>query len=275
MSKLTRLFLTLLLAACGAPKPLLTADTVQPHRIVSLDYCADQYVLKFTDPDRILALSPDAGKGFSFMRNAAADIPTVRPIAEDVLLLKPDLVVRSYGGGPNAGSFFERAGVPVLDVGWAADFPAVLENTQRMADGLGAHERGVAVVAETAARLAALKQNASGKAALYMTPTGVTSGPGSLVHEILLAAGLTNYQTEAGWRSLPLERLAFSQPDIIAASFFTAGSNHIDAWSPMNHPIARAQLTKHKVVPLEGSWTACNGWFLVEAADALAKGAAE
>jgi len=83
-------------------------------RIVSLDYCADQYVLKLADPESVLAISPDAVKDFSYLQDAAKSVPTVRPIAEDVLSLKPDLVVRSYGGGPNATSFFAQAGVPVL-----------------------------------------------------------------------------------------------------------------------------------------------------------------
>ncbi|MCA8893462.1 MAG: ABC transporter substrate-binding protein, partial [Hyphomonas sp.] len=69
---------------------------------VSLDYCADQYVLKLADREQILAISPDGDKEFSYMHEAAEDVPTVRPVAEDVLVLKPDLVVRAYGGGPNA-----------------------------------------------------------------------------------------------------------------------------------------------------------------------------
>ena len=92
MSRLT-IFCFLLvigLSGCGNPPMPHKSETARPMRIVSLDYCADQYVLKFADPDRILALSPDVGKGFSFMRNAAADIPTVRPIAEDVLLFSSE-----------------------------------------------------------------------------------------------------------------------------------------------------------------------------------------
>ena len=79
-------------------------------RIVSLDFCADQYVLKLADREQILAVSPDAVREFSYMRETAQGLPTVRSVAEDVLILKPDLVVRSYGGGPKAGDFFERAG---------------------------------------------------------------------------------------------------------------------------------------------------------------------
>jgi iron complex transport system substrate-binding protein len=272
VSRLMILFLAGLLAACGAPPVPPATDKARPVRIVSLDYCADQYVLEFADRDRILAVSPDADKDFSYMRGAAHGVKTVRPIAEDVLLLKPDLVVRSYGGGPEATHFFERAGIPVLDVGWAGDLPGVLANVQRIADGLGEHDRGAALVAETQARLDHLSERSSGKSALYMTPGGVTSGPGSLVHEMIRAAGLDNFQQQPGWRSLPLERLAYEAPDVIAAAFFGSSTNHPGAWSPTNHPVARAQLADHPVVSLDGAWTSCNGWFLIDAIEALAQG---
>jgi len=272
VSRLTILFLAGLLAACGGPPTPPAADTARPVRIVSLDYCADQYVLEFLDRDRILAVSPNAEKDFSYRRDAAKGLRTVRPIAEDVILLKPDLVVRSYGGGPDAAHFFERAGIPVLDVGWASDLPGVLANVQRIADGLGEHDRGAALVAETQARLDHLAKRSSGKSALYMTPAGVTSGPGSLVHEMIVAAGLENFQQQPGWRSLPLERLAYEAPEVIAAAFFSDRTNHPDAWSPMNHPVARDQLAERTVVSLEGAWTSCNGWFLINAIEALAEG---
>ena len=86
----------LLLSACSQ---VAERGADAPRRIVSLDYCADQYVLKFADREDILALSPDAGKRFSYMRAAAEGIPTVRPRTADVLALQPDLVVRTYGGG--------------------------------------------------------------------------------------------------------------------------------------------------------------------------------
>ena len=96
------------------------ADTV-PTRVVSLDYCADQFVLKMLPRTRILAVSPDAGKHFSYMRASAGGIRTVRPVAEDVLTIEPDLIVRSYGGGTYAAMFFERAGIPVLQIPFAFD----------------------------------------------------------------------------------------------------------------------------------------------------------
>ena len=275
MSRLTLLLLAICLSCCGAPPTPKAADAARPMRIVSLDYCADQYVLKFVDKDRILAVSPDAARDFSYMQDVAGGVPTVRPVAEDVLLLKPDLVVRSYGGGPDAAKFFAEVGIPVLDIGWAPDLKTVMSNIQRVADGLDEHERGAEVVTQMETRLQEIAQQAEGKSVLYMTPAGVTTGPGTLVHEIITAAGLENFQTQSGWRSIPLEELAYRQPDIIGAAFFETLTNHPDAWSPMKHPVALKQLSDETVVPLKGAWTSCNGWFLMDAVEALAEGAKE
>ncbi|MDE0478589.1 MAG: ABC transporter substrate-binding protein [Gammaproteobacteria bacterium] len=244
-------------------------------RIVSLDYCADQYVLKLVEPERILALSRDAAREFSYLRDLAAGMPTVRPVAEDVLVLGPDLVVRSYGGGPNAAAFYARAGVAVLNVGNANTIDEVMSVMADVAAGLDEPERGQAVIEETRQRLASLPESGPESRTLYMTPGGVTTGPGSLVHEMLIAAGLQNFQQTPGWRPIPLELLAFEAPELVAFATFGASAAHQDAWSAMRHPIARTQLADREVVPLQGAWTACGGWFLLDAVEALARGATQ
>lgn len=280
MSRLAILSLAgISLTACGAPPTPQAGNTDRPMRIVSLDYCADQYVLKFADPEQILAISPDGVKDFSYMRDQAVGVPTVRPVAEDVLILKPDLVVRAYGGGPNAEAFFERAGVPVLTVGWTSNVDteevgSIPSLIQHMADGLGQSERGRALVTDFRARLAAIDKRADGEEALYLTPAGVTTGPGAMVHEMLVSAGFDNFQEQPGWRSIPLERLAYERPDVIAAAFFDQKTNHPDSWSPMNHPVAKRHMDEVPVVPLKGAWTACGGWFILDAIEALAEGGA-
>lgn len=278
MIRLTVLILSLWLVACQSDPAQLPEASDRPTRIVSLDYCADQYVLKLADREQILAVSPDAPKDFSYMRETAAGLPTVRPVAEDVLILKPDLIVRSYGGGPNAAAFFERAGIPVLQLGWVssldADDPGSIPSViHQVADGLGQSSRGDALVAEFRSRLDAVQARRGNQTALYMSQGGVTTGPGSLIHEMMAAAGLENFQEAPGWHSLPLERLAYEKPDVIAAAFFETLTNGSDAWTPANHPIAQGQLASNKVVPLQGAWTSCGGWYILDAIEALAEGA--
>ncbi len=260
--------LSVLVAGCApAPAPLRKG---RPMRIVSLDYCADQYVLKLVGRDRIAAVSPDAAAEFSYMRAAATGLRQVRPQAEDVLLLKPDLIVRSYGGGPNAPALFERAGVPVLQLGYAPDLAGIRTVLLDTARGLGEPAQGEAMARAFDARLASLKRASTGRSALYVTPGGVTTGPGSIVDEMLRAGGLFNFQTAGGWGPLPIERLAYSRPDVVAAAFFDTRWNRPDPWSAAAHPVVGRALKGLPSAELPGAWTACGGWFVLDAVERLA-----
>ncbi|MEM9500687.1 MAG: ABC transporter substrate-binding protein [Pseudomonadota bacterium] len=266
-----------ILAAFLSLSPVACSQVVErssdaPQRIVSLDYCADQYVLRFADRGDILALSPGADKRFSYMRDEARGLRQVRPRTADVLSLEPDLIVRSYGGGPNVSSFMERAGVPVVQIGFPQTIEQVREEVVRIGGELGRPDEAKQVIGDMNQRLDALAAKAGkNPEALYMTPVGVTTGPGSLVHELIAAAGLANFQTQNGWNPLPLERLAYERPDLIVAAFFESKTNHVDNWSAARHPVAQAQLRELPVSSIEGAWTACGGWFLIEAVETMSQ----
>jgi iron complex transport system substrate-binding protein len=238
--------------------------------VVSLDYCADQYVLELLPKERILALSPDAEADFSYHRDRAAGVTRVRPVAEDVIGLEPGLVVRSYGGGHRALEFFERAGIAVLQVPYADDLGAVRQALLDVARGLGVPERGAALALEMDARLAAIGKPGAARSALYLTAGGATTGPGTLVHELLEAAGLENFETRPGWHNVPLERLAREQPEVVVAGFFDGSADRTAYWSAMRHPVARRLLYERSAVMLPGALTSCGGWFVLDALETLA-----
>jgi len=245
----------------------------KPERIVSVDFCADQYVLKLAEPERIAALSHEARAAYSYMRAQAAGHRQVAPRAEDVLALRPDLIVRSYGGGPGAERFFERAGAPVLQLAFSASVADMAQELRRVGAVLGEPARAEAAAREVDARLAAVEAGEGEVSALYMTPGGVTAGPGALVHDLMQVAGLMNFQTEAGWRPLPLERLASEAPDIVLAAFFASHAEARYYWSAARHPLARKTLRTRPSVALPGAWMACGGWFLIDAVEAMARAA--
>ncbi len=264
------LLLTYLLCLTPLGVGLAAVPDGPPMRVVSLDYCADQYVLKMLPGDRILAVSPDAREDFSYMRDSAAGVRQIRPLAENVLAIQPDLVVRSYGGGPRATAQFERAGIPVLQIPYADDFAGIRRSILTIAGRLHVPDRGDAIVQEMDDRLAAIDSTNEKQNVLYMTSGGATSGPGTLVHEMLLAAGLNNYEQRPGWHSIPLERLAYDRPDAVAAAYFDENVDQAALWSSMRHPLARRQLRELPTVVLEGAWTSCGAWFLVDAVEAIA-----
>ena len=271
--KLVLLLSLTVAAGCSSPKPqgaLAPEDRGKaPLRVVSLDFCADQFVIKLADRSSIVAVSPDATRDFSFMRAEAKGLRQVRPDAEAILALKPDVVVRSYGGGPQIVPFLERAGIKVHQIGWGEDFAAVRTNVREAAEALGQAARGEALVADFDRRLTSLMP-AKQVSALYITPGGVTTGAGSLVDRMMVKAGLVNFQQQKGWNALPLERLITEQPAMVVTAFFTAQSPHQDYWSQARHPLVRQMLANLPVARLDGGATACSGWFMVDAMEAMA-----
>lgn len=273
-----RLFFSLLfgahfLAMGCSPSP---ASHVQqdnksaPPRVISLDVCADQFVLQLANPDQILGLSRDAEKGFSYLRRQAKAFPKLSSSAEDVLLRAPDLVIRSYGGGPNTQRFYTRAGVDIVQLDFSSEPDAIRRNIEMVANALGAEARGDALIAQFDARLAALPTPETQPSMLYLTSGGAAAGRDTSIGAWIKRAGFENFQQNTGWREIPLERLAYETPNFIAAGFFDTHPSHQNLWSPARHPIAQRSLRDTRIVNLPGAWTACSGWFVMNAVEAMA-----
>lgn len=261
--------LVLVAAGCApAARAPAALPEAKPSRIVSLDYCADQFVLKLADRSQIAALSPDSRKAFSHLAREAQGLPQVRSRAEDVISLRPDLIVRSYGGGPGAEAFFQRAGLRVAQLEYAEGYEGIRSNIRSMAAAVGHSARGEALVGEFDSRLAGVRRPDSARSALYMTAGGVTAGEGTMIDTMMKSAGLSNFNTRQGWNPLPLERLAREWPDLVIAASF--GQEAAGGWSSARHPVARAVADGPATLSLDGALTACGGWFVVEAVDAMA-----
>ncbi|HWU13287.1 MAG TPA: ABC transporter substrate-binding protein, partial [Caulobacter sp.] len=69
-----------------------------PERVMSLDSCADQYVLALAARGTIVGVSSRAAAPDSFLRAKAAGLPKRRTTLEAVLSARPDIVVRQWGG---------------------------------------------------------------------------------------------------------------------------------------------------------------------------------
>ena len=263
-----------IIATIAALCASLCAPALAANRVVSLDYCADQYVLKFVPRANIVALSPDATRPFSFMRAEAAGLPSVKPIAEDLLLTRPDTVVRSYGGGAGINQFLTRFDIDVVDIGYAMNLADIQHTILETSAALGQAQKGKTVVRDMAAqlaRIAAKRPSNNNLKALYMTPTGYTAGPGTIIDELMLTAGLANFHAQPGWHPLPLERLIYAAPEVTVQALFDTVTNYASAWSAMSHPVAERARTIAIAVPIQGAWTSCGGWFVTKAVAAMSE----
>lgn len=242
---------------------------------VSLDYCADQYLLALAAREQIGAVSRGADDDYSHMRNAAAGLRKIRPTLEEVLPLAPDIILRQWGGG--AAAPFSRGGATVVTLGFPEDFEGVEDNLRLAAAALHQEPQGEAHIRAMRAELEALSadKNTSVRA-LYVTPGGVTAGAHTMIDAIMRAAGVINIAAENGlsyWPALPAEALIAEPPDLIVAGFFDSGAEAINYWSAARHPAIRRQLRQTPTVYLPPDLISCAGWFAVDAAKAVAEAA--
>lgn len=234
--------------------------------LVSLDYCADQFVLALADREQILAVSKDAGRRFSHLREKAAGIPQVRAAAEDVIALKPDVVVRSFGGDSRALAFYERFGIRTVQIGYAEDVQGTVDALRAAAAEIGQGRRAEELIA-------AMPGPApdTGRSALYVTPGGVSAGKGTMIGSIMAAAGLSNANTGEGWTDLPLERLVQSPPALMLTAFFGFDDDATDHWSVSRHPVMQRLMQGAQVVAMNEARISCPAWLVAEEAQAIAQ----
>ena len=257
----TGLLCLLMLGLAGAAEAAPARPTV-----VSLDYCADQFVLALADRDQILAVSKDAGRQFSHLREKAGGIPQVRAAAEDVIALGPDLVVRSWGGDARALAFYERFGIRTVQLGYAADVQGTVDVTRAVAREIGQEARAEALVAAMPAPAAP-----TGQSALYVTPGGVSAGRGTLIGSIMAQAGLANANRKEGWTSLPLEQLVLAPPQTMLTAFFGFDDDATDRWSVSRHPVMQRLMQAARVIPMDESRVSCPAWFVADEAADIAR----
>ncbi len=172
----------------------LLARPAEATRIVSLNLCTDE-MLVLLAPESVAALSPLArDPALSVVAARARKLPWVRPDAEAVISLHPDLVLAGTFGAQTVVSVLRSRGMRVVQVQEPADFAGVASEVAQIAASLGVPAKGAALVAGMWARLAASSRGPAGSAILWEA-RGFSAGPGSFGDAVLRAAGFTDAGT--------------------------------------------------------------------------------
>ncbi|MEW5686169.1 MAG: ABC transporter substrate-binding protein [Pseudomonadota bacterium] len=239
-------------------------------RVLSLDQCADQFVLALSPRASIVGLSTRADDADSRLRAVARGLPMRRVDLETALSTRPEVVIRYWGGEPRLISALEARGVRVVTIGEASEFSDVRASIRRVAAALEQPAAGDALVARMDARLARSAGAWGGASALYLTPGGVTAGPGTLVDAVLRAAGMRNVEARPGYQTISLEQMALAPPRTAVLGFFDTFMLSGDSWGIGRHRILQRVARERAVASLPGSMLGCPDWSAAEAAELLA-----
>ena len=252
-------------AAAPRPKP-----AGPPKRIVSLNLCADQYLLALADPGQIAALTrfsrdPQMSAGAA----AARDVPQSKGTAEDVIALDPDLVIASPGR--RTGTMAALAGhhYRTLELPSADSYGMIVAQIREVAAVVGHPGRGEALIRRMDAELASLPGPRPRGVAAYYQRRGYLSGTGTLIDDLMKRVGLTNLAGKLGkpaLSQLSLEQLVAARPDYLIVE---NGADQVadQGTEMLHHPVLAG--IPHLTLPQ--AWTVCGGPAYVEAARSLAR----
>uniref|UniRef100_UPI003F881EFE ABC transporter substrate-binding protein n=1 Tax=Methylobacterium sp. NMS12 TaxID=3079766 RepID=UPI003F881EFE len=241
-----------------------------------MNLCADELVLRLADRGQVLAVTYLARdpRG-STVASQAVGLPVTRGLTEEVVALKPDLVIAGAFTTRTTVGMLKRVGAPVLELGVPADLDGVRAQIRQVATALGHPERGEAMVAALDARLATVVPAKQPLRALVMRPNAFTVAPGGLEDALIRAAGLVNVAAEIGrdrFGQVPLEAAALANPDLIVVDEGAPGSPSL-ADTLLHHPVFRALARAYRTVNIPNRLWTCPGPQVAEVVAKLAEAA--
>lgn len=193
-----------------------------PERIVSLNVCADQILVDLVPRERIAAVTHLATDPLTSAKpERAAGIPQTRGAAEDVVALKPDLVLVGEYSTPATTDLLRRLGFRVEPVALPQSLTGIRDVIRHMADLVGEPARGGELIATMDRRIAAAAPRASSAVkprALVYQINNFVAREGSLVDEAMRIAGLEN--AAHGLRfakggQIGVEDILVAKPDVL------------------------------------------------------------
>ncbi|MDB6452895.1 ABC transporter substrate-binding protein [Falsirhodobacter sp. 20TX0035] len=231
--------------ACGLALPAAAGDA--PARVVSMNLCTDQLALMLAAPGQLVsvsALSQDPRA--SVMAAEAQALPPNHGLAEEIFLLRPDLVLAGRFSSPATLDMLRRLGLRVETFDPESTLDDIRANLRRMGEVLG--RDATRTIAQFDADLAALPPPATPRprAASYGA-NSYAEGPDSLAGQIIAAAGFTNIAAERGLSfggTLPLEVLMLASPDLILRGAPYPGASRAEA--VLDHPGLRHLAPQHR-----------------------------
>jgi len=191
-------------------------------RVASIHHCMNQYVLALADPEQIASLTYSVQNPWSsylYEQGRAVVTHYNNRKAEEIIELKPDVVLAGFGGRPTI-ALLRKAGLQVEQFGTEKSVDDVKQRITAIGKILDQSSRAELLNAQIDAAIQKGKTGISSStkmplAALY-NDGGYSRGEATLVDDIIQMSGFRNLAAELGYRGgakISLEQLVLSRPD--------------------------------------------------------------
>jgi iron complex transport system substrate-binding protein len=240
-------------------------------RVVSMNVCTDQLLLSLADPEQILGLS-------RFSRDAwiagdAKNHPRLSGGAEDVLVLKPDVVVASLFDKRATRELLKAKGLHLAELSVPRTLDEVKQQIRELGDIVGHPDRAGQQIARLDAALARARQAVADKhyRVLPLSRRGWVAGSDGFVGSLLAETGLFNAAGELGFHFggfASLEAIVNLKPDLLLVSQIGDIARD-DGQAFLLHPALERFYPPAKRIVIPERLTECGGVTLAQALDVL------
>lgn len=254
-----------------------SAPTAKPQRIVSMNLCTDQLLLLLAPPERIASvsyLSLEEHSSFVAGQVKALGIPVNHNLPEEVLPLKPDLIVTGQFLHLQETRLLKSLGQRVETFPVFSSLQDVEDNIRHMASLIGEHDRGEKLILDMQDRLATLIRDVPKEriSAVSYHARGYTQGKNTLLGELMTLAGWHNIAEDfgiEGYGQIGLEALALAKPQQMIVSEYSPGTRS-KGQNYLQHPSLK-KLFKRAPLSIDTRLLICGGPMNLIALETLIK----
>ena len=260
---------------------MTAATSAAPARVVSMNLCTDQLAMLLAAPGQLHSVSYLASNAdSSVLAGKATRYPKNHGLAEEVFLMRPDLVIAGTFTSRATVGILKRLGFRVEEFRPAYSFADIRSNIKRMGDLLGRQEAARTIINAFDRELAAQSGRKDGQparkpvAALYYS-NSYTSGRNTLAAEVVEHAGLDNLGSNlklVGTVKLPLELLVTGKPDVVVTGR-RFGRERSQATQVLEHPALHAVSSRASTVAVSDKYWICGLPFTLQAVRRLREAA--
>ncbi|MGA9091372.1 MAG: ABC transporter substrate-binding protein [Bradyrhizobium sp.] len=245
-------------------------------RVASMNVCTDQLLMTLADPEQIVGLSRYARERFeSFAADAAGRYRILSGGAEDILVLRPDIVVASLFDKRSTRELLKEKGLHLAEFSVPRNLDEVKAQIREMGDVVGHPDRARAEIIRLDGAIVRARQAVAVRhyRVLPLSRRGWVTGSDSLLSALLAETGLFNAAADLGINVggfASLEAIVNLKPDLIVVS--EAGDRaEDDGRAFLLHPALERFYPPSKRIVIPDRLTVCGGVMLADAVDVLVK----
>ncbi|WP_367149596.1 ABC transporter substrate-binding protein [Microbulbifer sp. 2201CG32-9] len=253
---------------CGLLLSCLVLPASAYERIASLNLCLDQLLLNWVAPEKIASVTWLSANDQYRRAPLPEHVYLNRGQAEELLHLRPDLVLVGQYGGGRAAARLQELGVQVVRIPDAHNLEQLEQQLHQLQQVLGPLPRLLAQrrrLRQLLDRTAVDTSSRNRPGALILSANNITYGDGMLEHQLLQQAGFANLAAEQGIHQLgrvSLEQVIAAQPELLV--FYGGDSAFALAHLASRHPVLRRYIDSGRIYTLPAELGYCPALVAVE-----------